>query len=164
MASFSISYWDWIKFPYYADTTEKGDRGWKRAQRQGEDTVTLGILKSITLKKILKSYHTKGLRASQSSCDSTLFTKLQCYIGFVPWAWWNLNFFLWFSCKALLLSILNLFFKRHFWECVDWKPILEAFFALAFTKVFIICFYVVCILWGQLSPIIFSIRCLTLVI
>jgi hypothetical protein len=79
MASFSISYWDWIKFPYYADTTEKGDRGWKQAQRQGEDTVTLGILKSITLKKILKSYHTKGLRASQSSCDSTLFTKLQCY-------------------------------------------------------------------------------------
>ncbi len=36
MLSFSISYWDLIKFPYFADTTERGDRGWKHAQRQGD--------------------------------------------------------------------------------------------------------------------------------
>jgi hypothetical protein len=34
--SFSIiSYWDLIKLPYFVNTTEKGDRGWKQGQRQG---------------------------------------------------------------------------------------------------------------------------------
>jgi hypothetical protein len=75
MASFSISYWDLIKFHYYADTTEREDRGWKQAQRQGEDMVTSRIAKFIIDKKILRSYRTKGLKASQSSCDSTLLTK-----------------------------------------------------------------------------------------
>jgi hypothetical protein len=35
MLSFSISYWDLLKCLYFADTTERGDRGWKDAQRQG---------------------------------------------------------------------------------------------------------------------------------
>ncbi len=41
--SFSISYWDLIKniYIYLADTTGRGDKGWKHAQRQGEDRVTL---------------------------------------------------------------------------------------------------------------------------
>jgi hypothetical protein len=43
MLSFCISYWDFIKFPYFADTTERGDRWWNEAQRQGEDTMTLPI-------------------------------------------------------------------------------------------------------------------------
>jgi hypothetical protein len=30
MLSFSISYWDLIKFHYFEDTTERGDRVWKR--------------------------------------------------------------------------------------------------------------------------------------
>jgi hypothetical protein len=30
MLSFSISYWDLIKFPYFPDTTERGDRGWNQ--------------------------------------------------------------------------------------------------------------------------------------
>jgi hypothetical protein len=39
-----ISYLNLIKFPYFADTTEREkDRGWKPAQRQGEDRVTLEI-------------------------------------------------------------------------------------------------------------------------
>ncbi len=33
MLSFCISYWDSIKVPYFADTIERGDRGWKEAQR-----------------------------------------------------------------------------------------------------------------------------------
>jgi hypothetical protein len=41
MLSLSISYWDLINFPYFADTTERGDRGWKEAQIQGADRVTL---------------------------------------------------------------------------------------------------------------------------
>jgi hypothetical protein len=41
--SWSISYWDLIKCPYFADTTERVNRGWKEAQRQGEDRVTLRI-------------------------------------------------------------------------------------------------------------------------
>jgi hypothetical protein len=36
MLRFSISYWDSIKFPYFVDTTERGDRKWKQAQRQGD--------------------------------------------------------------------------------------------------------------------------------
>jgi hypothetical protein len=36
MLSSSISYWDLIKFPYFVDITESGDRGWKHAQRQGD--------------------------------------------------------------------------------------------------------------------------------
>jgi len=34
--SFSISYWDLIKFPYFTDTTKRGVRGWKEVQRQGD--------------------------------------------------------------------------------------------------------------------------------
>jgi len=41
--SCSILCWDLIKCPYFVDTTERGERGWKRAQRQGEDRVTLQI-------------------------------------------------------------------------------------------------------------------------
>ncbi len=36
MLSSNISYWDLIKFPYFADITESRDRGWKHAQRQGD--------------------------------------------------------------------------------------------------------------------------------
>jgi hypothetical protein len=44
MLSFSISYWDLTKFPYFVDTTEReGDRGWNEAQREGKDRVTLRI-------------------------------------------------------------------------------------------------------------------------
>jgi len=39
----SSQYWDLIKFPYFADTTERGYRGCNEAQRQGEDRVTLQI-------------------------------------------------------------------------------------------------------------------------
>ncbi len=31
------------KFPYFADTSGRGDRGWKQAQREGEDRMTLWI-------------------------------------------------------------------------------------------------------------------------
>jgi hypothetical protein len=36
-------YWDLLKCLYFADTTKRWDRGWKEAQRQGEDRVTLPI-------------------------------------------------------------------------------------------------------------------------
>jgi hypothetical protein len=38
MLSFSISYWDLIKFPCFPDSTERGHRWWKHAQRQGDFT------------------------------------------------------------------------------------------------------------------------------
>jgi len=41
--SCSISYSDLIKYLYFADTVERGDRAWKEAERQGEDRVTLQI-------------------------------------------------------------------------------------------------------------------------
>jgi hypothetical protein len=43
MSSFSISYKDLVKFHYFADTTEGGDRGWKQAQRELENRLTLLI-------------------------------------------------------------------------------------------------------------------------
>jgi hypothetical protein len=41
MPSFSMSYPDLIKFPYFVDLTQRGDRGWKEAQKEGEERVTL---------------------------------------------------------------------------------------------------------------------------
>jgi len=41
MQSFKISYWDSIKFPYFTNTTERRDRGWKQAQIEAEDRVSL---------------------------------------------------------------------------------------------------------------------------
>jgi len=41
MLGFNVSYKDLIKFPYFVDTIERGDSGWKEAQRQGEDKVIL---------------------------------------------------------------------------------------------------------------------------
>ncbi len=35
-AEFQFSYPDLIKLPYFAYLTQRGDRGWKEAQRQGE--------------------------------------------------------------------------------------------------------------------------------
>jgi hypothetical protein len=46
MLSFSCSYPDLIKFPYFADLIQRGDRGWKEAQRQGEDRVQKTLLQS----------------------------------------------------------------------------------------------------------------------
>jgi hypothetical protein len=43
MLGISISYWDLLKFLYFTDTTGRGDRGWKEAQRQGEVRVTLRL-------------------------------------------------------------------------------------------------------------------------
>jgi hypothetical protein len=41
MLNFSISYPGLIKFPYFAVLTQRGDREWKEAQREGGDRVTL---------------------------------------------------------------------------------------------------------------------------
>jgi hypothetical protein len=35
--------WDLVKFPYFGDTTQRGDMGWKQAQIQGENRMTLGV-------------------------------------------------------------------------------------------------------------------------
>jgi hypothetical protein len=43
MLSFSISYWDLINFHYFADTTERGDRGWKQREQGVTERVTLQI-------------------------------------------------------------------------------------------------------------------------
>jgi hypothetical protein len=48
--SFSFSYPDLIKFPYFADLIQRGDRGWKEAQRQGditENSISIQTLRPI---------------------------------------------------------------------------------------------------------------------
>ncbi len=41
MLSFSISYSDLSKLPYFGDLTQKGDKEWTEAQKQGEDKMAL---------------------------------------------------------------------------------------------------------------------------
>ncbi len=43
MLGIRILYWHILKCLYFADTTERGNRGWKEAQREGENRVTLRI-------------------------------------------------------------------------------------------------------------------------
>jgi len=58
MVSFSISFWDLIKFPYFAGTTKRGDRRWKQAQRQG-DVMTHTIDRKILQLKICHPFKKK---------------------------------------------------------------------------------------------------------
>jgi len=43
MLSFNISFWNLIQFSYFVDTIERGDSGWKEAQKQGEHKLILWI-------------------------------------------------------------------------------------------------------------------------
>jgi len=52
MLSFSISYWVLVKLPYFTDTTERGVRGWKEAERQGEFRVFSNILNPKSREKV----------------------------------------------------------------------------------------------------------------
>ncbi len=52
MLSFSISYWDLIKFPYFVDITEEGDRGWKQAQTQQGDFTDKSIARQRMIYKV----------------------------------------------------------------------------------------------------------------
>jgi hypothetical protein len=46
MLSFSTSSWHFIKFPYSAGATERRDRVWKQAQRQGDFTTNFKFVKN----------------------------------------------------------------------------------------------------------------------
>ncbi len=82
---FSISYWDFIKFHYLADTTKRGARSWKEAQRRGEDRVTLPIslitviclscvfLNSTTPKNAFLSHHQLCFVAPRMTPDISIF-------------------------------------------------------------------------------------------
>ncbi len=70
MLSFSISYLDLIKFPYFVDTTERGGRG----EKEGEERVTLWIsliadpnnkLLTVSLRQALCQRHDKNFAAHQ---------------------------------------------------------------------------------------------------
>jgi hypothetical protein len=58
MLSFNISYWGLIKFPYFADIIERGDIGWKQAQREGEERVIL----QITIIKCAEKYRVQLMK------------------------------------------------------------------------------------------------------
>ncbi len=80
--SFSISYWDLIKFPYFVVTTKRGVRGWKEAQRQNENRVILWILHIVkevvvlkffsSIRSIIHPVQLKVFCDSPSSCCSNL--------------------------------------------------------------------------------------------
>ncbi len=69
--SFSISYWDLIKFPYFADTTETGDRGVKERVTLWL-TLMLGFLNSENFDtKVIKLIIKSQLSSKHyySACD-----------------------------------------------------------------------------------------------
>jgi hypothetical protein len=52
MLSISISYWDLLKCLYFVDTTERGKREWKEAQRQDEESIFFENFKISTIYRI----------------------------------------------------------------------------------------------------------------
>jgi hypothetical protein len=84
MLSCSISSWDLIKCPYFADTTERGDRGWEEAKRPGEDRVYF---------------------LDNSNIFQGLWLFLEHFLKNIFFAWWNI----WVS--IILLFFLKIRFK-----------------------------------------------------
>jgi hypothetical protein len=67
MLSFIISYWDIIKFPYFADTIERGDRGWKQAQREGDFPNNSNVPSRYTKKFLLVLYMKRKPREKEKN-------------------------------------------------------------------------------------------------
>jgi hypothetical protein len=83
--------WDFIKFPYFADTTEgEGIGGWKEAQRQGDFTHKLYYF----LHSLLMDCSTLRRVASD-----TVSSFQPCYLFFS---------FLFFSCLSCMWSCLSI--------------------------------------------------------
>jgi hypothetical protein len=60
MLSFSISYPDLIKFPYFANITERGDRGQKQRRQGVKERVTLWI--TLMSPSLHPSFHANNIR------------------------------------------------------------------------------------------------------
>ncbi len=75
MLSISISSWNLLKCLYSANTTERGDRRWKEAQRRGEERVTLRITLKCLLITLNKSDHVFMMRVCPMK------SLLQCWPG-----------------------------------------------------------------------------------
>ncbi len=83
--SFSISYQVWTKLPCFANLTQRGDRAWKEAQRQGEDKVTLmkTLLHSVYLFfSICHSFARNLCHTSLHDCTLQKKTTHKCF--FLP--------------------------------------------------------------------------------
>jgi hypothetical protein len=68
-----ISYWNLIKFPYLQDTTERGNRGLKHAQRQGEDRVTLQITLLFPVNFLVGTRDLRTLWGANGTCQPLPF-------------------------------------------------------------------------------------------
>ncbi len=102
--SCSFLYWHLIQCFYFADTTERGDRGWKEAQRQGEARVTLGIT-LLWVKKNPGRTQKRAVLGKKAQCEvrAELEIRILKVITFddltqrkEPVAVWFLNRWLWF--------------------------------------------------------------------
>jgi len=73
MLSFNISYWDLIKFLYFADTTEREDREWKQGPKTGwkeGDFMDLSII--LRIDEPMRSGYSDKIMKSLSSVYNTL--------------------------------------------------------------------------------------------
>jgi hypothetical protein len=84
---------------YFADTTERGDMGWKEAQRQGEDRVTLQMTLLSYDHLIMLEHHlhwhtsTMPLRAHNTLDEvHTAFKLSETWVWISIGRFWGLNY------------------------------------------------------------------------
>jgi len=57
-----------MKFPYFVDISERGDQGWKQAQRQGDFLYNSNICEFLSffhiLKKIMRTHYAFNTRGN----------------------------------------------------------------------------------------------------
>jgi hypothetical protein len=91
MLNFNISHWDLIKFPYFVDTSKKGDMGWKKRRRYG-DIMDISIV-----------YPKFNISLVKYSVLEASFKKVKIWV--IVWLW----------SKHKLLCTLYFSFVTHGW-------------------------------------------------
>ncbi len=120
-----------LKFHYFVDVTQTGDRGWKEAQRQGEDRVTLAkalitnVIRCGALKAAEYVFCTReGLPSMKyrKSLGLPIVGSVLFGCGLL-FGLWSFLFFLWFTCWVFFLYLfiylfiyLLLLFSLNWWK------------------------------------------------
>ncbi len=128
MLSFSISYWDLIKFHYFVDTTERGHRGWKQVQRQGDFTVNSIVWYILQPCAWQCRFHIRLILSSplgpllvNPSCQCFCHRVLE-FLPFVLVAWYGFFIFICFVVYAYVFDTWSLVFRPLASSCHLMSP------------------------------------------